>query len=535
MRLTGLRISRCRRLPVMRPEGLLLAVLLAPMAAADPLFTDRAPALGIDHRYSGGWEHYVGGGIAAFDCDGDLLPELYAAGGEAPAALLRNRTGARGGAVGFDVETPAALALSGVIGAYPIDLDSDGWLDLFVLRVGQNQLLRGGPDCGFAPFDPPLASLPDSGWSTAFSATWEAGQNLPTLAVGNYVDRDDPAGPFEACDDNRLYRPEGDSYAPPRALTPGYCTLSMLFSDWGRKGRADLRVSNDRHYYIKGGQEQMWAMEPVPRLYDEGDGWQRYMLWGMGIASRDITGDGLPEVYLSSMGDQKLQMLEQGAAGPVYRDATYEKGTTAHRPYTGGDGRPSTGWHVAFGDVQNDGRDDIFIAKGNVEQMPDSAMKDPNNLLLQQQDGSFAEAGGGAGLASMARSRGAALIDMNLDGLLDLAVVNRRAPLEIYQNVTTGTGNWLAVDLTQPAPNTQAVGAWIEVEAAGQRHMREVTVGGGHASGAAVPHHFGLGAAERIRLRVIWPGGAVSAWQEVGVNQVISATRAGDDLAIRPR
>ncbi len=78
----------------------------------------------------------------------------------------------------------------------------------------------------------------------------------------------------------------------------------------------------------------------------------------MGIAARDLNGDGLPEVFLTSMGDQRLQALAERDR-PAFQHVPYARGTTAHRPYTGGDGRPSTGWHVAFGDVQNDGRDDI--------------------------------------------------------------------------------------------------------------------------------------------------------------------------------
>ena len=106
--------------------------------------------------------------------------------------------------------------------------------------------------------------------------------------------------------------------------------------------------------------------------------------------------------------------------GPAFVDAPFSLGVTAHRPYAGGDGRPSTGWHIAFGDVQNDGRDDVFIAKGNVEMMPDSAMDDPNNLLIQNDDGTFSEFGDLAGIGSMARARGAALADLNGDGALDL-------------------------------------------------------------------------------------------------------------------
>ena len=51
---------------------------------------------GIDHRYAGGFEYYVGGGVATFDCDGDGRSDLYLAGGEEPAALYRNDSPAGG-------------------------------------------------------------------------------------------------------------------------------------------------------------------------------------------------------------------------------------------------------------------------------------------------------------------------------------------------------------------------------------------------------------------------------------------------------
>jgi enediyne biosynthesis protein E4 len=45
-------------------------------------------------------------------------------------------------------------------------------------------------------------------------------------------------------------------------LEPGWCALSMLFSDWNRRGRQDLRISNDRHYYVRGGGEELWRSTP---------------------------------------------------------------------------------------------------------------------------------------------------------------------------------------------------------------------------------------------------------------------------------
>ncbi|PTX56282.1 ASPIC/UnbV protein [Litoreibacter ponti] len=491
----------------------LILLCLPGMAYAEPAF--EPVELAEPHIYTGGWEHFVGGGVAVLDCNGDALPEFVAAGGAKPMALYRN--GSVPGEMRF---TRGEIApLEGVTGLYPLDIDSDGMLDLAVLRVGANVLLRGGPECSFTDATAEWGFDGGDRWSTAFSATWEQGRDWPTLAVGNYVDRSNPDGPFEACDVNEVHRASGSDGYEKTDLEPGFCALSMLFSDWQRSGTQDLRVSNDRHYYVRGGSEQMWAM---PQLtLREGDGWKPISIWGMGIASQDITGDGRPEVVLTSMGDQLMQI----ASPEGYSAAPFGIGTYAARPYTGGDGRPSTGWHAQFGDINNDGRDDLFIAKGNVDQMPGMATKDPNNLLIQKGDGTFEERGAEAGIASLKRSRGAGLADFDGDGRLDLVVINRRAPLQLYRNISADTGNWLAFDPRQSGANTRAVGAWIELRLGDRVIAKEITVGGGHVSGQAVAVHVGLGDAERAEARIIWPDGVEGPWQSFEAGRIHRLTR----------
>ena len=506
-----------------------------------PKFVEETDSAGFQSRFEGEDEFMVGGGVATFDCDGDGLPEIYVTAGVNKAKFYRNKS-TRGGAIKLQEER-TGLELTNAIGAYPLDIDSDGNTDLVVLRVGEVEVFRGLGACKFERVTSKWGVKTGNEWHTAFSATWERGQKWPTLAIGTYIDRTKPEFPWGSCTPGILFRPNsaGNGFAAPVKLEPSYCALSMLFSDWGRKGTPDLRVSNDREFY-KGGQEQLWkiATGQVPTLYTEAQGWKPMQIWGMGIASQDIDGDGYPELYLTSMADNKLQKLQLDAAGkaakPEYVDIAYKRGVTAHRPYVGGDIHPSTAWHSQFADVNHDGLADIFIVKGNISTMPDFAALDPNNLLLQQTDGRFFEAGQLAGISSVRRGRGGMLADLNGDGLLDMVVVNRWDNAQLWRNVGTGTadkpqqmgaaGHWLQLKLKQNGSNKDAVGSWVEVDLGdAMKHLgkqsiirQELTVGGGHASGHSGWMHFGLGAATAVKVRVQWPFSDAGPWQTVAAD-----------------
>ena len=521
--------------------GSVLAVLPAcgnsgAAAAAAPHFVDDTSVSGVDHAYAGGFEYFVGGGVAAFDCDDDGRDDLLFAGGSEPAALYHNDS-PTGGALRFSRIPSPLTDLTAVTGAYPLDIDSDGRVDLVVLRHGGDVVLRGLGGCRFEDATQALGIELPPGWTTAFSATWEGSNALPTLAFGRYLV---PGG--DRCDTSWLVRPDasGAHYASPIALAPGYCTLSMLFSDWSHSGRHDLRVSNDRHYYL-GGEEQLWRMTPgePPTAYTEADGWRPLQIWGMGIASQDVTGDGLPDVFLTSQGDNKLQTLASGAARPAYRDIALERGVTAQRPFVGGDVLPSTAWHPEFADVNNDGRTDLLVTKGNVDAQIDQASRDPSNLFIGQPDGSFVEGAETAGIVDYEKARGAAVVDLNLDGLPDLVVVHREANVSLWRNVGRGyadrpaaMGHWIDVRLQQPAPNVDAVGAWVDVRTGDGTTTREITVGGGHVSGELGWLHAGIGSAGRAEVRVRWPDGTVGPWMAVAADARVSIVRG--DPAPRP-
>src|SRR5947207_15769949 len=120
--------------------------------------------------------------------------------------------------------------------------------------------------------------------------------------------------------------------------------------------------------------------------------------------------------------------------------------------------------------MNNDVLVDIFVSKGNVSDQTDYAQKDPSDLFLGQQDGTFREAAVAAGIVTFDRARGAALADFNLDGMLDLVESSFGGPVRIWRNVGAGDaqqpgamGNWMDLSVRQSGPNANAIGAWVEV------------------------------------------------------------------------
>ena len=509
-----------------------------PTAAAGPLprFVDETSSSGLAHTYGGGFAFATGGGVAAFDCDEDGRQDLYLAGGEGPAALFRN-VSEIGGALDFERIVDSATDLTAVSGAYPIDVDSDGLVDLMTLRLGGNVALRGLGGCRFEPANEAWGIDGGTSNTKAFSATWERGAEWPTLAFGNYLQPGDNDVDTR-CRPSTMLRaaplPDGDGtlryQEHPFLLAPSYCALSMLFSDWSGSGRADLRVSNDRAFYRAAvGQEQLWRIEPgrAPTPYTEADGWQRVQVEGMGIGSYDLTGDGRPEIYLTSQAASKLQTLADPAGDrPTYRDIGLAAGVNVAHPFTGDDmDLPSTAWHSEFADVNDDGLIDLFVSKGNTTEVLDYAMQDPSNLLLGRPDGTFTEVADVAGILTFDRGRGAALVDFNLDGRLDLVESFYGAPARVWRNLPPETQadaarrHWVAIRADQIGQeNVDAIGGWLDVRVGDTVVRRELTIGGGHAGGQLGWIHVGLGPETRVEVRVRWPDGEIGPWMPVAAD-----------------
>jgi hypothetical protein len=166
-----------------------------------------------------------------------------------------------------------------------------------------------------------------------------------------------------------------------------------------------------------------------------------------------------------------------------------------------------------------------------VTEQPDFAMQDPSVLLLGQPDGPFVDVARQSGIVVMNRGRGAVLVDLNLDGRLDLVESFYGAPTRVWRNTGPvgspgAAAHWLALRLDNGSTaNADAIGAVVEVRAGGKVQGREIVIGGGHASGELGWLHVGLGSATSAEVRVRWPDGSIGDWQPVGVDRFSIVSR----------
>ena len=149
---------------------------------------------------------------------------------------------------------------------------------------------------------------------------------LPTLAFGRYLVPGE-----DRCDESWLVRPDGDRRALRRAdrararLLHAVDAVQRLEPHRAR-ATCGCRTTATTTSTARSSCGASQPGAAAQRSYTEADGWQPLQIWGMGIASQDLTGDGLPEVFLTSQADNKLQTLAAGATRPDYRDIALTRG-----------------------------------------------------------------------------------------------------------------------------------------------------------------------------------------------------------------
>jgi hypothetical protein len=440
-------------------------------------FRDATRAAGLAFRR---W----GIGVAVGDCDADGHDDLYVT-CYGRNALLRNDGAARfeevTDAAGVGGDAWSAAAAFG-------DLDRDGDLDLYVANY-----LR------FAVVHPPAPS--------SFK-----GAPVFTGPIGL---EPEPDVLYENLGDRRFRDVSAESGCA--AVAPAY-GLGVVVLDFDDDGLQDVYVGNDSTPNF------LFRNQGGLRFREDGlrsgvavnvDGATQST---MGIAVGDVTGDGHPSLFTTNFSND-TNTLHVNRGDRLFDDQTRRYGL-------GMVSFPYVGWACGFYDLEHDGDEDLLVFNGHVypnatPESMDARYAEPPLLFAREGPRFVHVARPSPCLLEEHRDRGAAFGDLDLDGDVDVVVVELNGPLRILRNDANASG-WLIVEL---APT--ALGSRVELFAGGARQTRWIYSGGSFVSASAQVAHFGLPPGQRTAdVVVTWPDGARQRLDGVAADQRLVVRRA---------
>ena len=301
----------------------------------------------------------------------------------------------------------------------------------------------------------------------------------------------------------------------------------VSFADYDNDGFLDVAITGD------GNTQELYHNERNGTFVDVTDaaGIVRQPN-GKGIAWGDYNNDGFPDLAIARG--------HQGAAGngiSLYRNNG--DGTFTDVTHSGGVQISGSCWAAVWGDYDNDGYLDLFVTDaGDTGQGPGDA----NRLFHNNRDGTFTDVAVAQGVAlqdNVALHKGAAWVDYNNDGFLDLMVKNGignegdNGPSALGLHIllkNRGNGNhFVKVNLRGIQSNLHGIGARVTVTSSNGTAYRQNNGGGGgeYASQSSEPLHFGIGTAATADVEVRWPSGVDDTVRSVAANSTITVSEGG--------
>ena len=541
-----------------RRAGTLLAAfaLAGTGAAQESHFVEVTEAAGIRFVHENGafGEKYLpetmGSGVAFFDADGDADQDLlfvnsrrwpgHRSAPEPTAALYLNRGDGtfEDATAGSGLDTPFYG-----IGAAIADYDADGDQDIYLTALGPNRLLENTGDGVFREA-PHAASVAHPGFSSG--ATWfdADGDGDLDLFLLNYVEWSIEEDIFCALDGvNKsyctpesyngasavLYRndgPEGFTDVTQAAglFNPRGKGLGVAVLDFDGDGFSDLAVANDtqpNYLYRNLGDGRFEDAGVLAGIAFAENGAAR---GAMGIDASDYDGDGQTDLVIGNFSNEMVSLYHNEGVGFFIDQAPVSE--------IGRNSLLTLAFGAFFFDYDLDGRQDIFVANGHVENdiadvQQRVAYRQPPHLFRNRGDGGFDEVTAASpDLARPMVARGAAFGDIDGDGDPDLILSENGGPARLFRNDGGERNGWIGFRLRGDNSNRDGIGAKITlvIEDGGMTRIetRVVKSATGYASQNQLAAIFGLGPVGRaVSARVVWPSGARSEIEAPAIRQVL--------------